>query len=390
MAEDAAQDAVEAAIKQWPLEGVPDRPGAWITTVARRRAIDNLRRQRVGRDKAAENARLLERLIKRDPHEAALTETALRDDQLRLIFGCCHPALSIEAQVALTLRCVCGLRTQEIARALLTTPATMGQRISRAKNKISTAAIPFVIPVDSELLQRTSAVRHIIYLIFNEAYLATSGEELSRADLAEEALRLGRLLTRLLPDDPELLGLLSLMCLSHARRRARTSAAGDLVLLADQDHSKWDDMLLVEGRTALESAMRLRPIGPFQLQAAIAELHTSGSQTGGTDWPQIIKLYDRLVDLQPSPVAKLNRIVAISMTLGPLSAIDELMPLAAELSQYQYFHSTLADFHRQLEQFSTAIPHYEQALSLTSLEPERRFLLGRISQCRRGDTGDSH
>lgn len=388
MAEDAAQDAVEAALKQWPVDGIPDQPGAWLTTVARRRALDRLRREQIGRDKLAENARLLKRLTP-DADADAAHASLLRDDQLRLIFGCCHPALSIEAQVALTLRCVCGLTTAEIASALLTTNSTMGQRISRAKHKIATAAIPFVIPEDGELLQRTSAVRHIIYLVFNEAYVATSGNELIRIDLGDEAIRLGRLLTTLLPDDPEALGLLALMCLTHARRNARTSQSGDLILLADQDHSAWDDALLRQGREALAAAMRLRPIGPFQLQAAIAELHAGGIEAGETDWAQIVKLYDRLVEVRPSPIVELNRVVAKSMIVGPRLAIELLEPMTDELDEYQYFHSTLADFHRQLAQFDQAIERYERALTLTTLVPEKRFLLGRISQCRSGDSGDS-
>lgn len=386
-AEDAAQDAVERALRDWPTNGLPDRPGAWLTTVARRRSIDRLRRAARGREKIEQLGRLEERLNRsqdQDGSESAMLDpdaTLLRDDQLRLIYACCHPALSDEAQMALTLRSVGGLTTSEIAAGFLVPEPTLAQRLVRAKKKIAAAAIPFVIPPDAELLARTNLVRTVLYLIFNEGYSASTGGDLVRVDLCGEAIRLARLLVNLTPDDAESLGLLALMELTHARRHARTDAAGDLVLLADQDRSLWDRDLHRSGTGHLERAMRLARTGPFQLQAAISALHNEATDDDGTDWEQIELLYRRLVELQPSAVVRLNHAVAMHEAGRSDDALAMLADedLVTALAAYRPYHVARGQMLFDRDP-SAARAAFEVAQSLTTNEPERLYLESRIAQ----------
>lgn len=383
-AEDAAQEAVEAALSTWPTAGLPDRPAAWITTVARRRAIDHLRREQRGRDKAEQLGRLEGRIGEGldgsagfDPDE----ETIVRDDQLRLLFGCCHPALSIEAQMALTLRSIGGLSTPEIARAFLVPEPTMAQRIVRAKRKIAKAAIPFVIPPDSELLQRLAVVRNVIYLVFNEGYNSTAGEDVVRVDLCEEAIRLARLVASLVSDDPENLGLLALCVLTHARAEARTNAAGDIVLLDEQDRSLWNSTLIEEGEEALARAMRLARPGPFQLQAAIAATHADARVATDTDWAAIELLYGRLIQLADTPVVRLNHAVAAAMARGPQAGLDLLgePELSQALDAYGYFHAAVADLEARRGDVAAAANAYRRAIDATVSEAELRLLRRKLA-----------
>jgi len=382
-AEDAAQEAVEVALSRWPREGIPDRPGAWITTVARRKAIDRLRREKVGREKTE----LLGQLELRRPEapvgEIDLTEPELRESQLGLVFGCCHPALAPEAQIALTLRSVGGLTTTEIARSFLVSEATMAQRLVRAKKKIAKAGIPFQIPPEPELLDRLDAVHQIIYLIFNEGYAATSGDDHVRANLCDEAIRLGELLVSLLNDDAETFGLVALMQLIHARRAARTTEAGDLVLLEDQDRSQWSSALITAGIENLHQSLRLRRAGPFQVEAAINALHNEAPTAAETDWDEIVVLYNKLLSYRRSAVVELNRAVAVAMARGPdagLSIIDA-PALSDALDGYRYFHAARADLLRRSGDAEAAIAAYDRALALSSNEAELRFLASRRAEC---------
>ncbi len=375
LAEDAAQEAAEAALATWVSSGVPDRPAAWVTTVARRRAIDRLRRDRVGREKAELLRRLEERVeAGEDGYEGE--KTAVRDDQLRLIFGCCHPAIRVEDQMALTLRSVAGLTTTEIARAFLVPESTMAQRLVRAKRKIAAAAIPFIIPPDHELLQRLSVVRGVIYLIFNEGYDATSGDALIRQDLCTEAIRLANLLVELIPDDGESIGLLALCQLTHARRRGRTDSSGEIVLLEDQDRSLWDRTMVADGVAMLDRAFRLDTPGPLQIQAAIAAMHSTATDADKTRWDRIVDLYEDLLELSPTPVVRLNHAVAVAMAEGPESGLTLLRDpaLVEALDDYAYYHAARADLLARTGEQLDSVAAYDRALQLLGDGPESRLL----------------
>ena len=376
-AEEAMHDAFRAALEQWPREGVPANPRAWLVSTGRFKAIDLMRRG--ARFDALED--LGERV------EVAVNDTAawadpesVEDDQLRLIFTCCHPALAPDAQVALTLREVCGLTTEEIARAFLTPPPTLAQRIVRAKAKIRDAHIPYQVPTPAELPERLHAVLRVIYLVFNEGYAATSGAVLTRHDLSKEAIRLGRLLVQLLPE-PEAMGLLALMLLQESRRAARTSASGEIVLLEDQDRSLWDRMQIAEGVRLMEQSLASQRFGPYTLQAAIAGVHAESPTAAATDWTEIVALYDLLLQADPSPVIELNRAVAVAMRDGPaagLALVDAILD-RGELVDYRFTHAVKADLCRRLGRSGDARTAYERALSLTRQEPERRFLERRLA-----------
>jgi RNA polymerase sigma-70 factor, ECF subfamily len=378
LAEDALQDAFAAAVTQWPRDGVPANPRAWLVSAGRFKAIDAVRRR------ARFNASLPELAERFDigTEDAALwDEEGVEDDRLRLIFTCCHPALSADAQIALTLRTVCGLTTEEIAHAFLTRPATLAQRIVRAKAKIRDARIPYEVPTRADLPERLDAVLHVIYLVFNEGYSASSGPLLVRADLSAEAIRLGRLLVELLPD-PEAVGLLALMLLHESRRAARTSPAGELVLLADQDRSLWNRDQIAEGSALVERALSSGQLGPYTLQAAIVAVHAVAPNAAATDWARIVALYDVLAQADPSPVVELNRAVAIAMRDGPaagLVLIDALLT-RGELADYHLAHSARADLLRRLGRPADATAAYRTALALAKQEPERRFIEGRLRE----------
>ena len=388
LAEEAVQEAFITALETWPVRGVPDNPGACITTTARNRAIDRLRRKRVLAEKAellGRQALIEEELAAIDPDAALDGADAMNpivDDRLRLIFTCCHPALAMDARVALTLRTLGGLSTPEIARAFLVPEATLAQRLVRAKRKIRDAGIPYRVPDDRALPERLDGVLRVLYLVYNEGYGASAGDRLIRRELTAEAIRLGRILASLLPEAPEVLGLVALMLLHDARREARTGPAGELVLLEDQDRGRWSRERIDEGRALLERAMRMRRVGPYQLQAAIASLHDEAPSSAETDWPQIAALYRILGDMQPSPVVELNRAVAVAMADGPAAglALVDRIAAAGQLDDYPYLHSTRPDLLRRLGSRAEAVAAYRRALDLTSNEPERAFLAGRIAE----------
>ncbi|OLC01972.1 MAG: RNA polymerase subunit sigma-24 [Gemmatimonadetes bacterium 13_1_40CM_70_15] len=378
LAEEALHDAFAAAVERWPRHGVPAKPRAWLVSAGRFKAIDAMRR-RARFD--ASQAELAERLDAPSSDPAGWEDEGVEDDRLRLIFTCCHPALPPDAQVALTLREVCGLTTEEIAHAFLTAPPTVAQRIVRAKTKIRDARIPYQVPSRAELPDRLDTVLHVVYLVFNEGYSASSGASLTRHDLSGEAIRLGRLLIELLPE-PEAVGLLALMLLHESRRAARTSPAGELVLLGDQDRSRWNRDQIAEGAALVERALSSRRFGPFTLQAAIAAVHAEAPSAAATDWAQIVGLYDVLVRADPSPVVELNRAAAVAMRDGPsagLGLIDAILA-RGDLGDYHLAHSARADLCRRLGRTAEARASYERALGLTRQAPERRFLERRLGE----------
>ena len=378
LAEEALHEAFRAAIEHWPNDGVPENPRAWLVSTGRFKAIDTIRR-RVRFD--ASETQIAEQLYDGTEELSMVQDEELEDDRLRLIFTCCHPALPADAQVALTLREVCDLTTEEIAHAFLTAPPTLAQRIVRAKNKIRVAKIPYDVPPRDALPERLDSVLHVIYLVFNEGYSASSGASLTRHDLSAEAIRLGRLLAELLPE-PEAIGLLALMLLHDSRRTARTSPTGELILLDAQDRSVWDRELIAEGSALVTRALSSRRFGPYTLQAAIVALHAEAPDAASTDWAEIVGLYDVLARIEPSPVIELNRAVAIAMRDGPAAglALIEALLERGELKAYQHAHSARADLCRRLGRTSEARAAYERALALTHLEPERRFLERRLSE----------
>ena len=378
LAEEAMQDAFAAAVERWATDGVPSNPRAWLVSTGRFKAIDAMRRR------ARFDASLGEIAARWDASAGDAVDDdddGVEDDRLRLIFTCCHPALPPDARVALTLREVCGLTTEEIASAFLTTAPTVAQRIVRAKAKIRDAAIPYEVPSRSDLPDRLDAVLRVIYLVFNEGYTASSGSSLTRSDLAIEAIRLGRLLMELLPD-PEVVGLLALMLLHESRRAARASSTGDLVLLDDQDRSLWNRDHIEEGSTLVEQALASRRFGPYTLQAAIAAVHADAPSATATDWTQIVGLYDVLIRVDPSPVIELNRAAAVAMRDGPLAGLSLIDAILArgDLTDYQFAHSARAELCRRLGRSSEARVSYERALELARQEPERRFLQRRIAE----------
>ena len=383
LAEECAQDAFAQALDRWRRDGVPRRPGAWLTTTARNRALDVLRRQAVGAAKLREAAVLARDEGPYDP-EYDGDDSGVQDDRLRLIFTCCHPALPIEARVALTLRTLAGLTTPEIARAFLVPEATMAQRLVRAKRKIRNAGIPYRVPPAHLLPERTTGVLGVLYLLFNEGYAASSGADLVRTDLCAEAIRLARLLARLMPDEPEALGLLALLLLHDARRHTRVDDAGDLVTLEDQDRAAWDRAEIDEGAALLETTLRRGRPGPYQIQAAIAACHTTAATADDTDWADIAALYGELTRFVPSAVVRLNRAVAVGMSEGPdagLALVGELEQ-EGDLADYHLLPATRADLLRRSGRTSEAAAAYERALELVENDAERRFLEKRLAECR--------
>ena len=383
LAEEAVQDAFIAALEVWPERGVPANPGAWITTTARNRAIDRLRRRRRLRDKTEELARdavIEAELVAIEPAPGE-GDMEIPDDRLRLIFTCCHPALPMDGRVALTLRTLGGLTTPEIARAFLVPEPTLAQRLVRAKRKIRDAGIPYRIPPRDVLPERLDGVLKVLYLVYNEGYSATSGDALVRRELSAEAIRLTRVVVSLLPDEPEALGLLGLMLLHDARREARVDAAGDLVLLEDQDRARWDADRIAEGRGLVERAMAMRRAGPYQIQAAIAALHDEATSWAATDWPQIVELYRGLMTLEPSPVVELNLGVALAMAQGPAVGLAVIDGVAGDggLDDYPYLHAARADLLRRLDRRTEAAAAYRRAAELTTNRAEGAFLERRLA-----------
>lgn len=378
LAEEALHDAFAAAAEKWPQEGVPNNPRAWLVSAGRFRAIDTIRRR------ARFDASLSELALKLDPGDSTVEikdDHRVEDDRLRLIFTCCHPALSPSTQIALTLREICGLKTEEIASAFLSAPTTLAQRIVRGKAKIWEARIPYEVPSIPDLPERLGAVLTVIYLVFNEGYSASSGESLTRPDLSGEAIRLGHLLIELLPD-PEAIGLLALMLLQESRRTARTSPEGDLILLEDQDRSLWNQEQIAEGRALVERALASQQFGVYTIQAAIAAIHAEAPSTPATAWTQIVTWYDVLAQVNPSPVVELNRAVAVAMREGPLAGLQLIDAILArgDLADYHLAHAARADLCRRLGRTAKARASYRQALALVKQEPERRFLERRLHE----------
>ncbi|HEV8257681.1 MAG TPA: RNA polymerase sigma factor [Casimicrobiaceae bacterium] len=378
LAEEALHDAFRAALEQWPRDGVPANPRAWLVSAGRFKAIDGIRR-RARFDAIEDVVEQVEAVIDDSPLPG--DNESIEDDRLRLVFTCCHPALAPDAQVALTLREVCGLTTEEIAQAFLSAAPTLAQRIVRAKSKIRDARIPYQVPTPDELPQRLESVLRVVYLVFNEGYSASSGQSVTRVDLSGEAIRLGRLLVEMLPE-PEAIGLLALMLLQESRRAARTSPAGDLVLLSDQDRSLWNRDQIAEGSTLVQKALASRRAGPYALQAAIAAVHADAASADATDWSEIVGLYDVLLGADPSPVIELNRAVAVAMRDGPAAglALVEAILARGDLQDYHLAHAAQADLCRRLGQTAQARASYERAIALARQEPERRFLARRLAE----------
>ncbi|HEY2760427.1 MAG TPA: RNA polymerase sigma factor [Pirellulales bacterium] len=377
LAEEALQDAFAAALQQWPIEGTPENPHAWLVSAGRFKAIDTIRR----RARFDASLGIIADRLSRDSAADSIGIQPIEDDRLRLIFTCCHPALAADARVALTLREVCGLTTEEIARAFLATPSTIAQRIVRAKSKIRDAGIPYEVPAREELPDRLETILQVVYLVFNEGYSASAGETLFRAELSEEAIRLTRLLLEMLPE-PEVMGLLALMLLHESRRAVRTSPNGDIILLENQDRSIWNRAKIEEGSALVGRAMSIGRVGPYTIQAAISATHAAADRADDTDWRQIVALYDSLLQLAPSPIVELNRAVAVAMRDGPaagLSIIDAILA-RGDLSEYHLAHAARADLCRRLGQTVQARQSYQQALALTRQEPERRFLERRLAE----------
>ena len=379
LAEECAQEAFAEALRRWPLDGVPRNPGAWLTTVARNRAIDRLRRESRKSELLAEVAT---EPTTSDPMNDRDDEPEIEDDRLRLIFTCCHPALPLEGRVALTLRTLTGLTTAEIARAFLVSEPTMAKRLVRAKHKIVGAGIPYRVPPAQLLPERTAGVLAVLYLLFNEGYVASGGADLIRANLCHEAIRLARALTQLMPHEPEARGLLALMLLHHARRAARLDRSGDLVTLEDQDRGRWDANEITEATALLDDALREGSAGPYQLQAAIAACHATADRPEATDWVEIAGLYELLLELVPTPVVELNRAVAVAMARGldeGLALVDQLES-SRSLQSYYLLHATRADLLRRLERPAEAAVAYREALELVGSDAERRFLERRLAE----------
>lgn len=386
LAEDCAQQAFTEAAQRWPGEGVPRQPGAWLMTVARNRAIDRLRHERMRDARLREAAAVMSDRFEDTGDEELGDDSGIEDDRLRLMFTCCHPAIALEGRVALTLRALAGLTTTEIASAFIVPQSTMAKRLVRAKHKIEHAGIPYRVPPAHLLPERTSGVLAVLYLMFNEGYAASSGEELIRADLCTEAIRLARLLNRLMSDDPEGGGLLALLLFQHSRREARTTPSGDVITLEEQDRSRWKQAEINEANAILDVAVRRNAIGPYQVQALIAACHAGAPHAGATDWPRIANLYERLLEVTANPLVKLNHAVAVGMATGPedaLALVDQLQA-SGDLRDYHLLYATRADFLRRLARNSEAADGYRAALDLARTEPERRYLIKRLQEVNTG------